>query len=134
MKFKTANLPAKISSKEINNLKSLIAFGLYKGFGEIYGVYTADNELCSAVYFCHWKDRIIYMNAASNEKGKEERSMYFLIDQLIQKYAGQNLLLDFEGSMIPGVARFYAGFGAKPETYFQLKFNRLPLPLKWLKR
>ena len=41
---------------------------------------------------------------------------------------------DFEGSMIPGVARFYAGFGANPETYFQLKFNRLPLPLRWIKR
>jgi hypothetical protein len=36
--------------------------------------------------------------------------------------------------MIPGVARFYSGFGATAETYFQLKFNRLPLPFRWFKK
>jgi len=134
LEFKKKNLPIKLTTKELESLKSIIALGQYKGFGEIYGVYTPDNELCSAVYFCHWKNRIIYMNAASNERGKELGGMYFLVDKFIQKYAGENITLDFEGSMLPGVARFYHGFGATPETYFQLKFNRLPLPLKWLKR
>ena len=73
------------------------------------------------------------MNAASNEKGKELRGMYFLIDTFLQKNAGKGILLDFEGSMLEGVARFYEGFGASQETYYQLKFNRLPKPLKWLK-
>jgi hypothetical protein len=132
--FKKKNLPIPLSTKELNSLKSIIAFGQYKGFGEIYGVYSSDNELCAAVYFCRWKNRIINMNAASNEKGKSLGCMHFLIDKFIQKHSNNDLILDFEGSMIPGVARFYAGFGASPETYFQLKFNRLPLPFKWLKR
>jgi len=134
LEFKQKNLISNLGKKEINSLKSLIAFGQYKGFGEIYGVYSANNKLCAAVYFCRWKDRIIYLNAASNELGKELRGMYFLIDNFLKTNAGQKLILDFEGSMIPGVERFYHGFGAVPETYFQLKFNRLPLPLKWLKR
>ena len=132
--FKTKNLPASISKKNLGTLKNIIANGQYKGFGEIYGVYTSDNELCAAVYFCRWKDRVIYYNAVSNETGKNEGGMYFLVNHFIEQNAGKNLTLDFEGSMIPGVARFFKGFGATPETYFLLKINRLPLPFKWLKK
>ena len=134
LEFKQDNLVASLDKKDFASLKSLIAFGQYKGFGEIYGVYSENNKLVSAVYFCRWKDRVIYMNAASNKLGKELRGMYFIVDKFIRNHATENITLDFEGSMIPGVARFYHGFGATPETYFQLKFNRLPLPLKWLKR
>lgn len=132
--LKNANLNDKVSKKNIEKLKSIIAFGQYKGIGEIYGVYSTENEMCAAVYFCRWKNRVIYLNAATSEKGKKLGAMYFLVDNFIRGNAERNFLLDFEGSMIPGVARFYGGFGATPETYFQLKFNRLPLPFKWLKR
>jgi len=132
--FKQANLMDKVSKKDIEKLKSIIAFGQYKGFGKIHGVYSAGNDLCAAVYFCKWKNRVIYMNAASNEEGKKLGAMFFLVDNFIKTNAEKEIILDFEGSMIPGVARFYSGFGSIPETYFQLKFNRLPLPLRWLKR
>ena len=134
LEFKAKNLPAGVDQSAIDKLKSLIAFGEYKGFGKIYGVYTPENDLCAAVYFCRWKDRVIYFNAASNEEGKNTGAMYYLINRFIEDNAEKNLILDFEGSMIPGVERFYKGFGAKPETYFQLKYNRLPLLLRWLKR
>ena len=90
--------------------------------------------MCAAIYFCRWKERVIYMNAATSLNGKELGGMFFLLDRFIHENAGRNLILDLEGSTIPGVARFYAGFGAIPETYYQLKFNRLPLPLKLFKR
>lgn len=134
LEFKLEHLPENQKRSSFNSLKSMVAYGQYKGFGEVYGVYTADNELCAAVYFCRWKDRVIYFNAASSDKGKELRAMYFLLNEFVRKNAGRNLILDFEGSVIPGVARFFEGFGATPETYFQLKINRLPLPLKWIKR
>lgn len=134
LEFKSHNLRSKVSHKEFTGLKSLISLGQYKGFGQIYGVYSNHNQLCAAVYFCRWKNRIIYFNAASDETGRKLGAMYFLLNKFIEDNAGKNLLLDFEGSMIPGVARFYEGFGATSETYFQLKFNRLPLPLRWLKR
>ena len=134
LEFKKKQVLNQFSKKDFDKLKSIIAFGLYKGMGEIFGVYDNSNHLRAAVYFCRWKDRVIYLNAASDERGRELRAMHYLLDQFIRKNAGKNIILDFEGSMIPGVARFYEGFGALPETYFQLKFNRLPLLLKWLKR
>lgn len=134
LNFKQNNLLGNISNKGFIQLKSIIAYGQYKGIGEISGVYNADNKLCAAVYFCRWKDRFIYFNAASNQQGKDTGAMFFLVDQFIKNAAGTGMILDFEGSMISGVARFFAGFGAEPEIYHQLKINRLPLPLKWLKQ
>ncbi len=133
LEFKETNLTGNTSAKNIEKLKSIIAYGQYKGIGEIFGVYSQENTLCAAVYFCRWKNRVIYLNAVSNQLGKDLRAMHFLLDNFIQNNAEHNLLLDFEGSMIPGVARFYEGFGAVSESYFQLKFNRLPLPLRWIK-
>ncbi len=134
LEFKKNQASTQFSRSDFGKLKNIIAFGQYKGIGEIFGVYDKTNHLRAAVYFCRWNDRVIYLNAASDEPGKELRAMHYLIDQFIRKHAGKNIILDFEGSMIPGVARFYEGFGALPETYFQLKFNRLPLLLKWLKQ
>ncbi len=132
--FKKANLVDPVSKKELEKLKSIISFGRFKQMGEIFGVYSGINELCAAVYFCRWKNRVIYFNAASSPEGKNLGAMYFLVDNFIKENAERDLILDFEGSMIPGVARFYSGFGAIPETYHQLKLNRLPLLLRWLKR
>ncbi|NCB09486.1 MAG: hypothetical protein EOM73_15155 [Bacteroidia bacterium] len=134
IQFKTENLPIKLTKTDLEKLKRLTAFGQLQGHGRFYGVYGPKNDLLSAVYFCRFKNRLTYMNAVSSEEGKALGAMPFLVDQVIRENAGKNLVLDFEGSMIPGVARFYEGFGASPETYFQLKYNRLPLPLKWLKR
>ncbi len=133
MKFKAANLPVKLSAGKLKNLRQLIAFGQHKGFGRIYGVYSPANELCAAVYFCRFKERVIYMNAVSNEQGKKLGAMPFLIDNFIRENADRNLTIDFEGSMIPGVARFYEGFGASPETYYRIRSKRLPFPIKLLR-
>lgn len=134
IEFRLQNLPDKFPKKEINKLKSTISNGQFKGIGEIYGVYSPENELCAAVYFCKWKNRVIYLNAVTNKTGKELGAMYFLVDSFLKENAERDLILDFEGSMVPGVARFYSGFGAITETYYQLKFNRLPLLFRWLKR
>jgi len=38
--------------------------------------------------------------------------------------------LDFDGSMIEPVERFFRGFGAYPVRYSNFTLNRLPWPLK----
>jgi hypothetical protein len=70
-----------------------------------------------------------YLAPALNEEGRESRAMFYLIDRYIHLNAGIQLTLDFEGSDIETVARFYQGFGAAPSTYSSLRINRLPWPL-----
>jgi hypothetical protein len=47
--------------------------------------------------------------------------MFFLVESILKIYQNKNYLLDFEGSELEGVARFYNGFGATNNPYFYYK-------------
>ena len=66
--------------------------------------------------------------------GKVIGASHALIDAFIKDHAGQDLILDFEGSDIPNLAFFYNGFGATEEIYPALKINKLPWYVRWLKK
>jgi hypothetical protein len=122
----------KLSKPSMQTLKRLIEYGTGHGKGMIYAAYSKENTLCSAAFFLISGRRATYLNAASSNEGKANSSMYQIVDQFIREHSDTNLTLDFEGSSIPGIARFYAGFGAQTEHYYCLKLNRLPIPLRWL--
>ncbi|MDR0865653.1 MAG: hypothetical protein LBO74_12080 [Candidatus Symbiothrix sp.] len=83
-------------------------------------------EIVAGVLFLRWKNRFYYIFPVSTAKGKEMRAMRFLIDRFIAEFAGQNYILDFEGSSIPAVARFYQNFGATLEAYPCYYKSKLP--------
>jgi len=64
--------------------------------------------------------------------------MTLLLDTVIQEFAESTLVLDFEGSNEPGLARFYQGFGSQEVIYYRLEINRLVFPLnklvQWIKK
>lgn len=134
LQFKKKNQTVKISKKEFWILRNILVFSLSRSLGKIYGVYSPDNQLCAAAFFIRNKHRVTYLNAANSPVGKKHQAMYLLIDRFIQENAGKDYLLDFEGSMVPGVARLYEGFGATPERYHHYRFNNLPWWIKWLKK
>jgi hypothetical protein len=100
-----------------------------EGKGELTGAYYNDKP-CAGVLWAFSRSRMIYLNAASDETGKEKRAMFLLIDEFISRHAGKNLIMDFEGSMIPGVARFFSGFGAEPYNYKRIRKSMFPFNLK----
>lgn len=124
----------KLPKPSMLTLQRLIEYGHSNRNGSIYAAYGPDNTLCSAAFFYFAGKRVLYLNAASSDEGKANSSMYQIVDQFIREHSGSGLTLDFEGSSIPGIARFYAGFGAESEQYYSLKMNRLPIPLRWLKK
>ena len=77
----------------------------------------------------HSGNRLIYLLPFSTRKGKEYSAMFFLVNELIKGNAGKELFLDFEGSKIEGVYRFYKGFGAGLRSYYTIKRFR-PIFLK----
>ena len=115
----------------MQTLKRLIEYGHCQGTGIIYAAYNKHNTLCAAAFFFFNGHRVTYLNAVSTDEGKNINAMHKIVDHFIQEHAGTLLTLDFEGSVIPGIARFYKGFGAETEQYYCLKSNRLPLPLRW---
>lgn len=96
----------------------------------VYGVKTLDNNdiICGALFmFSH--HRLTFLFSGNSKTGKAVQAMSFLIDKVIQKFAGQPVVFDFEGSDNDDLARFYRGFGGKPVNYPSFSF-RLRNPLR----
>ena len=98
-----------------------------------YGISLHGEIIASCVFFFSHK-RAYYILVGNHPNGKTIGASHALIDAFIADHAGQNLLLDFEGSDIRNLAFFYSSFGATQEIYPALKINRLPFYLKWLKK
>jgi hypothetical protein len=90
------------------------------------GVHDERGELLASALFFRCERRIYYIAAWSGEKGRLEGAAHLLLAELIREHAGSGLVLDFEGSDIPGIAFFFENFGAVPEEYFFIRHNRLP--------
>jgi hypothetical protein len=97
------------------------------------GVYSDTDELLAAGVFLVHNQRLIYLLGNASPKGRDARAMFLLFDHIIQQFSEQPVLLDFEGSEVPGIARFFKGFGPEKKPYFNLRINRLPLLVRWLK-
>lgn len=137
LKFTKDNLKEKspeIKQKQYRSLQKVIIYALEHQFGEIYGAWDSENNLVASVFFVTSNQKSIYLAASSNQDGIEQSAMFLLVDTFIEKNANKNQILDFEGSNIQGVARFYAGFGAPPETYYSVHQNRLPGLLRIFKK
>lgn len=92
-----------------------------------------DNTLLAVSLFLKDDHRIYNIISVTLPAGRTMEANYFLYDRLIFEFAASNLVLDFEGSDLPGVAAFYQKFRPINEPYFFWKSNRLPAPVKWLK-
>jgi hypothetical protein len=97
------------------------------------GVYTQSGELvASCVYFFSNK-RAYYILVGNHPNGRTLGASHYLIDRFIHDQAGQDLLLDFEGSDIRNLAFFYESFGAETEIYPSIWVNRMPWWARWAK-
>lgn len=131
--LKRGNMPVPLREKHFETLNRLISQSVAHGVGEIYGAYTDKNELCAGVLFLKSNGKAIYLLASSNNEGRDNRAMFALVDHYINANSETHLVLDFEGSNVESVARFYAGFGATPCEYNHVLINRLPWFLKLFK-
>ncbi|RSK49264.1 GNAT family N-acetyltransferase [Hymenobacter rigui] len=92
-------------------------------------------QLLAGALFVRYRSRLVYLFAAASAEGKKQAAPLALVDAAIQRHAGTpGLVLDFEGGMIPSIARFFANFGAVPVSYAALSFtSQLPWYLQWLR-
>lgn len=97
------------------------------------GVNNSSGNLCGGIIFFLSQAGYILIFTGLSEEGKECGAMSALIGKFIKEHAGENRILDFEGSMDPGIARFYKSFGSGEIVYLQIRNNRLPRLLRWLK-
>ena len=125
-----ANLPA----EDFKRFESLYQLLYKKEKATTYAVHTKEGQLLAAAVFFFSHRRAYYIMVGNHPNGKTLGASHALINAFIKDHAGQNLLLDFEGSDIPSLGFFYSSFGAKEEKYSAIKLNKLPAPIKWFKK
>ncbi|MBM3432382.1 MAG: GNAT family N-acetyltransferase [Bacteroidetes bacterium] len=105
---------------------------MQSGRAQTYGV-RVNGTLQAGALFLLDRNRAYYLLAGNHPNGKTLGASHALIDAFIQANAGTDRILDFEGSDLPSLAFFYAGFGSKTEPYAWLQWNRLPWWVRWIK-
>jgi hypothetical protein len=93
---------------------------------------NSDELLSTSIFFKDDK-RIYNIMSVSLPAGREKRAHFFLLDQLIMEFSTRNILLDFEGSDLAGIAEFYRKFGSVNQPYSFLRYNHLPFPIRLFK-
>jgi hypothetical protein len=92
-----------------------------RGAGTIFSSIDEQGKIFASALIIRHQNRLINIINASSPTGKNTGASHFLFDELIKKFAGTGITLDFEGSSIPSIARFYEGFGAKEEVFYWYK-------------
>lgn len=126
---KIAQLNHQLSTQLVQLMDILVR----QNIGFSIGIRDEHQQLCAAVFYIKDAGRIINLINASNQIAHKNSWMKVLIDRLIKNHAGENIILDFEGSNIPSIATFFKKFGAEKTSYYVWNWNRLPFGLKWLK-
>ncbi len=115
----------KINMTDYDRLEKLICYLKDKKQIDVIIAKNNTGELLGGAFFLKDNNRITYLFSAVSQQGRDKQVMTYIIDRIIEKYAESNYTLDFEGSMIEGIAFFFRSFGAEKEAYFsfQKKLN-----------
>lgn len=121
------------TENDFEAFRKLFHFLKGRGGAKTYGVALNNDTLASCVFFFAGQ-RSYYILVGNHPNGRTLGASHMLIDAFIKDHAGQDLVLDFEGSDVQSLAFFYSSFGAKEEAYTAIRLNRLPRWMKWVKR
>ncbi len=135
VQFYSRNARATIPSgyKNPKMMHRLIQACIDRQAGKMLIVKNEKEQLLAAAFFTFYNNRIVYLTSCSNREGRAIYAMHAIIDQLIKDYSASGWILDFEGSMIPGIAYFMKGFGSEEEAYYSYQWGNGGL-IGWLRR
>lgn len=124
---KTFERQGKSSAPHVDMLSPLISTCRERTQGDIWGGYDAEGNLHAAA-FVAWQENSAYYIAGGGDPALRDSGAHSLVMwEAIQFVAAKSKQFDFEGSMIPGVERFFREFGAIQTPYFTISKGNLSL-------
>lgn len=85
------------------------------------------DKLClGALYMVVDDKRLLYLKGAATAEIKQQGGMYLAMSQQIQFALSKGLTFDFGGSSVPGIKRFFNGFGGEDQQYCVYQWNEAP--------
>lgn len=103
-----------VNKNQIETLKKLV--NSKNDAIKIIGIYNV-SKLEASILLLIDAHRIINLVPITSYYGREQGLITLLLNNMIKNYENSTKILDFEGSMLDGVASFYESFGAKKKFY-----------------
>ena len=113
--------------KGIPVLRELILRSRERGQGDIWGGYDAEGNLHAAAFIVWQKSSAYYLAGGGNPELRDSGAHSLVLWTAIRELAAHTRQFDFEGSMLPGVERFFREFGAKQYPFFTITKGNLSL-------
>lgn len=121
-----------VSSDFYTKMTHLMHVLIHKKLGRVWTMHDEHNSAVAGVFIMEYKGRATLLFTATSAYGMETHAMTQLINEFLLFRSGHIEVFDFEGSNVPGIHRFYSGFGAREDNYYHLRKNALPIPLRWM--
>lgn len=119
---------------DINVLKQLIEACRERNQGDLWGGFDPEGRLHAAAFIVWQHSSAYYLAGGGNPELRESGAHSLVLWEGIQYVSQFTHLFDFEGSMLPGVERFFREFGAKQTPYFTITKGNISLVYRaWLK-
>ena len=123
-----------VTDNDYENFSSLFSILAKKNKAVTYGVWSLQGQLVASCVYFFSHNRAYYILVGNHPNGRTSGASHLMIDHFIKEHAGEDIVLDFEGSDIKNLAWFYGSFGAREEKYAGIKINRLPTLFKLFKQ
>ena len=113
--------------EDTNVLKDLIATCRQRGQGDLWGGYDEQGHLHAAAFIV-WQDRsAYYLAGGGNPAYRGSGAQSYVLWECLHFVSQFTTVFDFEGSMLPGVERFFREFGAIQTPFFTISRGKLSL-------
>ena len=108
-----------LKSNNYSTIRSLIITCINHKKGRLIGLYDDLNNIVACAFFVLGYERDILLFHFSHQN-LTINVMSILLDKYIYMNSSKNKILDFEGSSIPSIKRFYRGFGSVERNYIHI--------------
>lgn len=121
--FVQAHVRFEASDAIFSVLETLVDRSILNRSNLLWGCRNSNRELVSVAFFVKFDNCYYYLISASSPEGYKHSALYYIFYVLFGELSGTDTTIDFEGSSIPGVARFFRGWGAEEQFYHALKYG-----------
>jgi hypothetical protein len=112
---------------QAGRLKHLINVCRGRNQGNLWGGYDESGRLHAVAFIVHQESSAYYLAGGADPALRDSGAQALILWEAIQSVSVYTNRFDFEGSMIPGVERFFREFGAVQTPYFTITRGRLGL-------
>jgi hypothetical protein len=109
------------NTQDTEVMKRLIEVCRARNQGELWGGYDPKGQLHAAVFIVWQKQSAYYLAGGGATELRQSGAHSLVLWEAIQHVAGYSDVFDLEGSMLPGVERFFREFGGIQTPYFSIK-------------